>query len=275
VETAESEDEFSNMEKAIGLVQRGAIAIVGPKNLLDFEATQRLCEVLDVPQVAIQVSGLSSFVNPCYNEYVLRMTPADLPQLIGIVAFIKHFGWKRVAVIASSDKSAREGIQDFVNDLKENDITLTTAEYFRVPSMEGPDEDIHPAYLESILNRVKRSGARVIVLKCDTEQVTRVLEQAWKLGLTENHAWVLTDSAVSEKHILPNGSFPAYMRGLIGFRQSVGSGFHNERVRLLWKQLGNTEGITVCARSSSLPLSLSQSLMLYHVFQILSLRIQC
>jgi len=93
---------------AIGLVQRGAIAIVGPKNLLDFEATQRLCEVLDVPQVAIQVSGLSSFINPCKNEYVLRMTPADLPQLIGIVAFIKHFGWKRVAVIASSDKSGQE-----------------------------------------------------------------------------------------------------------------------------------------------------------------------
>ena len=90
---------------AIGLVQRGAIAIVGPMNLLDFEATQRLCEQLDVPQVAIKVSGLSSFINPCNNDYVLRMTPADLPQLIGTVQFIKHFGWKRVAVIASSDKS--------------------------------------------------------------------------------------------------------------------------------------------------------------------------
>ena len=36
------------------------------------------------------------------------MTPGDSPQLIGIVAFIKHFGWKRVAVIASSDKSGQE-----------------------------------------------------------------------------------------------------------------------------------------------------------------------
>ena len=53
-------------------------------------------------------------------------------------------------------------------------------------------------YLESILNRVRRSGARVIVLKCAAEQVTKVLKQAWKLGLTENHAWVLTDAAVSE-----------------------------------------------------------------------------
>lgn len=93
---------------AIGLVQREAIAIVGPKNVLDFEAIQRLCEQLDVPQVAIQVSGLSFFINPCNNEYVLRMTPADLPQLIGIEAFIRHFGWKRVAVIASSDKSGQE-----------------------------------------------------------------------------------------------------------------------------------------------------------------------
>ena len=42
------------------------------------------------------------------------------------------------------------------------------------------------------------------------------------------------------------------MRGLIGFRQSVGSGVHNERVRLLWKQSGNTEGITVCARGVNL-----------------------
>ena len=92
---------------AIGLVQRGAIAIVGPYNLLDFEATQRLCEQLDVPQVAIDVSGLTS-INPCNNEYVLRMTPADLLQLIGIVAFIKHFGWKRVAVVASADKSGQE-----------------------------------------------------------------------------------------------------------------------------------------------------------------------
>ena len=96
--------------------------------------------------------------------------------------------------------AAREGIQDFVNYLKVNDITLTTAEYFRIASMEDPDEDhgIKPADFESILNRVKRSGARVIVLKCGAEQVTKVLEQAWKLGLTENHAWVLTDSAVSE-----------------------------------------------------------------------------
>lgn len=90
------------------MVQRGAIAIVGPKNSLDFEATKRLCQQLDVPQVAIQVSGLSSFINPCNNAYVLRMTPAELTQLIGIVAFIKHFGWKRVAVIASSDKSGQE-----------------------------------------------------------------------------------------------------------------------------------------------------------------------
>ena len=74
----------------------------------DFEATQRLCEQLHVPQVAIRVSGLSSFNNPCNNEYVLRMTPSDSPQLIGIVAFIKYFGWKRVAVIASSDKSGQE-----------------------------------------------------------------------------------------------------------------------------------------------------------------------
>ena len=51
---------------------------------------------------------------------------------------------------------------------------------------------------------------------------------------------------------MPNGSFPAYMRGLIGFRQRVGSGFHNERVRLLWKQSGNTDGITVCARGVNL-----------------------
>jgi len=105
-----------------------------------------------------------------------------------------------------------------VNDLKENDITLTTAEYFRVPSMEEPDEDIHPAYLESILNRVKRSGARVIVLKCDAEQVTRVLEQAWKLGLTENHAWVLTDSAVSEvtvpRGIIKNDNFSLKLKNL-------------------------------------------------------------
>ena len=93
---------------AIDLVQRGAIAIIGPKNLREFEATQRLCEQLHVPQVAIQVSGLSSFDNPCNSEYVLRMTPADLPQLIGIAAFIKHFGWKRVAVIASSDESGQE-----------------------------------------------------------------------------------------------------------------------------------------------------------------------
>ena len=64
--------------------------------------------------------------------------------------------------------------------------------------MEDPDEDINPADFESILNRVKRSGARVIVLKCCPEQVTKVLEQAGKLGLTENHAWILTDSAVSE-----------------------------------------------------------------------------
>lgn len=93
---------------AIDLVQRGAIAIIGPKNLPDFEATQRLCKQLDVPQVAIQVSGLSSFNNPGNNEYVLRMTPADLPQLRGIVVFVKYFGWKRVAVIASSNKSGQE-----------------------------------------------------------------------------------------------------------------------------------------------------------------------
>ena len=100
--------------------------------------------------------------------------------------------------------AARDGIHNFVNNLKANDITLTAAEYFRVPSMEGLDEDINPADLESILNRVQRSGARVIVLKCGAEQVTKVLEQAWKLGLTENHAWVLTVSAVSEV-ILPGG----------------------------------------------------------------------
>ena len=80
---------------------------------------------------------------------------------------------------------------------------------------------------------------------------------------------------------MPNGSFPAYMRGLIGFRQSVGSGFHNERVRLLWKQSGNTDGITVCARGVNLfdtfPFrmkSKSLSFMLYNVFQRLSQKIK-
>ena len=80
---------------------------------------------------------------------------------------------------------------------------------------------------------------------------------------------------------MPNGSFPAYMRGLIGFRQSVGSGFHNESVRLLWKQSGNTDGITVCARGVNLfdtfPFrmkSKSLSFMLYNVFQRLSQKIK-
>ena len=73
------------------------------------------------------------------------------------------------------------------------------------------------------------------------------------------------------------------MRGLIGFRQSVGSGFHNERVRLLWKQSGNSEGITVCARGVNLFETFSfrikskiksqrPSFMLYKVFQCLSLK---
>ena len=71
--------------------------------------------------------------------------------------------------------------------------------------MEDPDEDINPADLESVLNRVQISGARVIVLKCGAKQVTKVLEQAWKLGLNENHAWVLTDFAVSEVTV-PSGN---------------------------------------------------------------------
>ena len=76
------------------------------------------------------------------------------------------------------------------------------------------------------------------------------------------------------------------MRGLIGFRQSVGSGFHNERVRLLWKQYGNTEGITVCTRGVNLFETFSfrikssrmkthlLSFLLYMVFQRLSLKIK-
>ncbi|XP_078368663.1 glutamate receptor ionotropic, kainate 2-like isoform X2 [Oculina patagonica] len=232
---------------AISLVQKGAVAIVGPQSVLTFEAIQRLCVQLDVPQIAIKVSGLaSSFINPCNNEYVLRMSPADLPQLRGIVEFIKHFGWKKVAVIASYDKSAREGIQDFVNSLTENDITLTTPEYFNIPSTEYPGDYTNP-HLESKLNRIKHSGARVIVLKCGAQQATQVLEKAWSLGLTENHAWILTDSAVDESHILPNESFPVSMTGLIGFRQSVGRGLLSEHVRLLWKQSGNTGAITASA----------------------------
>ena len=92
---------------AIGLVQKGVVAIVGPQSLLAFEATQRLCEHLDVPQIAIKASGLNSFMNPCNNEYVLHMRPADVQHLRGIVAFIKHFGWKRVAVMASYDKTGQ------------------------------------------------------------------------------------------------------------------------------------------------------------------------
>lgn len=63
--------------------------------------------------------------------------------------------------------------------------------------MEDADQHISQ-HLESMLIRIKHSGARAIVLKCDAEQARKVLEQAWRLGLTENHAWILTDSAVSE-----------------------------------------------------------------------------
>ena len=70
---------------AIRLAQKGAVANIGPQSLTSFEATQRLCEQLDVAQVTIQASGLSALISPCSNELILYIGPAELRGELRVV----------------------------------------------------------------------------------------------------------------------------------------------------------------------------------------------
>ncbi|XP_048581549.1 glutamate receptor ionotropic, kainate 2 isoform X2 [Nematostella vectensis] len=238
VEFVNINDDLENTQKAISLVDRGAVAIVGPMELFGVEAIQRFCSELQVPQVAPLTDGLSFTYNPCEQQLLTRMSTGYIPLFKAIVDLIRHYKWKKVSILTSRDNQGREGVADF-QELLSNDVEVVNVEHFYVTP------ELIKNSLRMLLELINKGGARIVVLKCRAHYVPVVMAIAREKGMLGDWVWIFTESALDEVQIVPHGHLATRdLRGVIGVRQSIGKGLYSRSVTKHWADYSHNKPLT-------------------------------
>ncbi|XP_031560849.1 glutamate receptor 2-like isoform X2 [Actinia tenebrosa] len=220
VEFTDSDEDLDNVLKAISLVDRGAVAIIGPNEVIHIEAIQRLCPQLRTPQLAPFASGLTQSFNPCDFEYILRMSPSD-DLLCNVAAdVVKYFKWTKVAVLASRDNEGREALGSFRDFLEDRRIKLLQSELFIV----DPDDNTMHHEIRRVLDSILKAEARIIVVRCRSSVIRKVLQEAENKDMLKEYAWIWLVNNFEKEHLFPGGQMSHELKGLIGVRQAIGHG---------------------------------------------------
>lgn len=82
------------------------VAIIGPMLSDATIGTQIACSKLHMPHIAPTASDATLAYSPNYH-YLLRMSPLAAIESSAIAAFLEHYGWTKMAILASNANFGR------------------------------------------------------------------------------------------------------------------------------------------------------------------------
>lgn len=114
-----------------------------------------------------------------------RTVPPDNLQAEAIADIIKFFNWTYVSTVASAGDYGEEGVKALKQALNARNICISIESI--VPELS---REVH---FEEILKKLGSSTAKVIALFLRVEDVTRLLQTAERLNITDTFVWIASD----------------------------------------------------------------------------------
>ena len=199
------------LNESCAILPRGQLypvaSVVGTGTSRSSILVSNLLEVEDIPLISYAATSdeLSSSAYPSF----FRTVPPDRFQSKVMTDIAKYFNWTYVAAIAADDAYGRSGIEFFRKHSKPQGICIAYDNYF--PVGDQGKERIRTIVEELI----ERENVGVIILYCDKESASIVLEEALRQGLKDriwiaSEAWGDNDDVIRKKELQP------VLKGMLG-----------------------------------------------------------
>eukprot|EP00163_Fabomonas_tropica_P014677 TRINITY_DN2669_c0_g1_i1.p1 TRINITY_DN2669_c0_g1~~TRINITY_DN2669_c0_g1_i1.p1 ORF type:complete len:1253 (+),score=231.12 TRINITY_DN2669_c0_g1_i1:224-3982(+) len=140
------------MNAALSLVQnRGAKGLIGAASSAVSASISYLASALKIPQISYS-STSASLSNKNEFPYFLRTVPPDSLQAEGLIAFIKHMGWKKTSVLGENSIYGQGLVNEVMASAAARGIGIAYSGVFDA-------NNIHAA-----LEGCRTAGSRIIIL---------------------------------------------------------------------------------------------------------------
>lgn len=133
--------------------------------------------------------------------------PSDFFQVNALAQLVQHFGWTWVGTVAGDDAYGRGGAQIFVD--KVSKLGACIALYEIIPKNHAPAE------MSRIVERIRTSGARVVLVFALEQDAKALFTEALKHNLT-GIQWLASEAWITAA-ILTTPEFQLILEGSMGF----------------------------------------------------------
>ncbi|CAG0878614.1 unnamed protein product [Darwinula stevensoni] len=168
-------DSFKASKKVCEVMNRGVVAVFGPRNPQTSGHVQSICDTLEVPHVEATWSSDSN-----RDSFSINVFPHHKTLGMAYLDLLKELNWKSFTILYESN----EGLVRLQEILKAKD-----PENFKVLVRQLSADGDHRPLLKSL----KKAGQTHILLDCETPKIHQVLTQAQQIGLiTAYHNYIVT-----------------------------------------------------------------------------------
>ncbi|ORZ38031.1 hypothetical protein BCR44DRAFT_1497611 [Catenaria anguillulae PL171] len=155
-----------------------------PTNATTRNATIALLNAIEQHNI-VAVIGDSSSATTTQFPYLFRTCPDDGAQGSILALFVRHMGWRTIAVISSSDAYGTSVTGTFFPMARSLNLTIATNQIYQ------PGQADYSLILDSVLN----SGSQIILLAGVATTTVPLLRQARAKGMISNEfVWVAPES---------------------------------------------------------------------------------
>lgn len=202
--------------EACKLVNKRTVAVISPDGSNTVAQAADVFSPLNVPIISLVATD--PHIRRAHRDNMLLLSPSDAFQSKAILDLLGHFRWHEISIIASDSNYGINGVhylQQLITRRDEAKFVIKAITFFNA---------VPVPLLNNTLKNIKRSLARVIILNCESQYASRVLEEAFKMGLmAREYVWIVTDAITGNPHnLLPQGDrYSDRYSGLIGIRLAI------------------------------------------------------
>ncbi|KAM4743143.1 extracellular calcium-sensing receptor-like [Anableps anableps] len=172
-----------------------------------------------------------------------RTIPSDAFQVRAMIHILKHFGWTWFGLLVSDDDYGLHVAQSFQSDLAESGESC-------LAYLEVLPWDSNPGELRRIVNLIKTSTARVVIVFAHEIHMIQLMEEVAQQNVT-GRQWIASEtwtsaSVLQTQELTPylsgtlgiairHGEIPGFMEFLLKIRPDTNDSNGNNLVKQFWE----------------------------------------
>ena len=197
--------------------------LIGPAWSKNAGPAALACGAYRVVQISYGATSVALQKDQYYGK-LFSNVPSTTSFNFARIAVIKHFGWKRVAILQEYDdqlySSAVNDFQDLLGYFA-RDVSIITLEGYKKSSQEG----VHP---KAELERLQKVDARIIIGEFSIYRAAEIFCEAYRLGMygpkyvwflsaTSTGAWIFSPETFKVQHKTLRCSYDEVVTAADGF----------------------------------------------------------